>query len=142
MQTINSYIYPNTIDVQVIDPPSLTRNKIVYSRTLKVFKNADNLINIQFKNDDQKPANLAAKAFTFSITSDTSNVAIWSSNVTISNVTTAIGSVTIDRANVALLKEAMYNYTVSYTSGNLKLPAYTDDNWGAVGQLQVISSIF
>lgn len=142
MQIITSYLYPNTIEVQVIDPYTKTRNRIVYSRPLKVFKNVDNEITIQFRNDDQKPANLVNKSFAFSITSDISNVAIWTSNVTISNANASIGTVNIDQANVANLTASLYNYSVSYISGNLKLPAYTDDNWGAVGQLEVISSIF
>lgn len=124
------------------DPLLKTRNRIVYSRTVKVYQDIDNVITIQFKNSDQKAANISNKSFTFSVTDNVSNTAIWTSNVTISNATTSIGSVILDQANVANLTQEFYNYTISYTSGNLTLPAYTDDNWGAAGQLQVITNVF
>jgi len=142
--TIKSYLYDNKILVQVLDsdPNLKTRHRIVYSRTLKVFKDIDNLVTIDFRNNDQKPAAIAGKTITFMITEPGSNVAIWSSNVTVSNVTLATGSITLDQANVANLTLSRYNYTITHTSGNLTLPAYTDDNWGAVGQIEVITNVF
>jgi hypothetical protein len=142
---ITSYLYENIIEVQVLDddPTIKTRNRIVYSRPVKVYKNIDNIITIQFRNNDQKPANVVSRSFTFALTD--SNVTVWSTTANISNVTTAVGTVTLDQANVANLTQEYYNYTVSYTGtavGNLTLPAYTDDNWGAVGQMQVISNVY
>ena len=144
MPHISSYLYDNRIQVQLLDEdPSLkTRNRIVYARTVKVYDNIDNVITINFRNSDQKPANIVGKTFTFSVTSAEGNAAVWSSPVTISNVTTATGSVTLNQANVANLTQEFYNYTISYNSGNLTLPAYTDDNWGAAGQLQVLHNIY
>lgn len=114
----------------------------MYSRTVKVYDNIDNVITVAFRNSDQKAANISGKSFTFSVTETEGNAAVWSSPVTISNVTTAIGTVTLHQANVANLTQEFYNYTISYTSGNLTLPAYTDDNWGAAGQLQVLHNIY
>ncbi len=144
MPHISSYLYDNRIQVQLLDEdPSLkTRNRIVYARTVKVYDNIDNVITINFRNSDQKPANIVGKTFTFSVTSAEGNAAVWSTNVTVSNVTTAIGSVTLDQANVANLTHEFYNYTISYNSGNLTLPAYTDDNWGAAGQLQILHNVY
>lgn len=112
----------------------------MYSRTVKVYDNIDNIITIAFRNSDQKAANIVGKSFTFSVTDG--NTEVWSTNVTISNVTTAIGTVTLNQANVANLSQEFYNYTISYTSGNLTLPAYADDNWGAAGQLQVLHNTY
>lgn len=144
MSVITSYLYDNKITVQILDddPTIKTRNRIVYSRPVKVYQGVDNVITLQFKNNDQKAANIAGKTFTFSLTANVGNTAVWSTTATISNVSTAIGSVTIDQANVANLTQEYYNYTVTYNSGGLTLPTYVDDNWGAAGQLQVISSVF
>lgn len=144
MSVITSYLYDNKITVQILDddPTIKTRNRIVYSRPVKVYQGVDNVITLQFKNNDQKAANIAGKTFTFSLTANIGNTAVWSTTATISNVSTAIGSVTIDQANVANLTQEYYNYTVTYNSGGLTLPTYVDDNWGAAGQLQVISSVF
>lgn len=144
MPTISSYLYDNKIQVQLLDEDlSLTtRNRIVYARTVKVYDNIDNVITINFRNSDQKPANIVGKTFTFSVTSADGNAAVWTGAVTVSNVTTALASVTLDQANVANLTQEFYNYTISYNSGSLTLPAYTDDNWGAAGQLQVLHNIY
>lgn len=145
MPLITSYLYENIIEVQVLDddPTIKTRNRIVYSRPVKVYKNIDNIITIQFRNNDQKPANITSRDFTFALTDG--NVTVWSTTANITSITTSIGMVTLDQANVANLTQEYYNYTVSYTGtavGNLTLPAYTDDNWGAAGQMQVISNVY
>lgn len=144
MSVITSYLYDNKITVQLLedDPTIKTRNRIVYSRPVKVYKGVDNVITLQFKNNDQKPANIVGKTFTFSLTANVGNTQIWTTTATISNTTTAIGTVTLDQANVANLTQDLYNYTITYDSGNLTLPTYVDDNWGAAGQLQVISNVY
>ncbi len=145
MTAITSYLYDNKIIVQILDddPSIKTRNRIVYSRPIKVYTNIDNIITLQFRNNDQKPANVVGKTFTLSLTANVGNTAIWSTVANISNITTATGTVVLDQANVANLTQEYYNYTVKYTgNGNLTLPTYVDDNWGAAGQLQVISSVF
>lgn len=145
MTAITSYLYDNKIIVQILDddPSIKTRNRIVYSRPIKVYTNIDNIITLQFRNNDQKPANVVGKTFTLSLTANVGNTAIWSTVANISNITTATGTVVLDQANVANLTQEYYNYTVKYTgNGNLILPTYVDDNWGAAGQLQVISSVF
>jgi hypothetical protein len=142
--TIKSYLYDNKILVQVLDddPTIKTRYRVVYSKTLKVYKDIDNQITVEFKNNDQKAANLTSRTFTLNVTDPGSNVAIWSSGITVANATLAIGTVTLDTANVANLTLQRYNYTISYTYGNLTLPTYTDDNWGASGQMEVISNVY
>lgn len=146
MQTINSYIYDNSVVVQIPTNPSvITRNKVVYTRTINVYQGVDNLIKLKIQNQDQKPADVADTTLVFTIVDDyvlNNASAVFSTNVTISNVTTAIGEVVIPQANVDLLTREHYTYSISYTSGNLTLPAYVDDNWGASGQLQVIRNSF
>lgn len=144
MSSIKSYLYDNKIIVQVLDEDPLlkTRHRIVYSRPVKIYKDVDNLITIEFKNNDQKPADIENRDFVFSITQPESNTAVWSTSVTITDAERSIGIVLVDDANVSVLTQELYNYAISYTTGNLTLPAYTDDNWGAIGQLQVISSVF
>jgi hypothetical protein len=114
----------------------------VYSRPVKVYQGVDNVITLNFKNDDQKAASIAGKTFTFSISANVSNVAVWTTTANISNLTTATGTVTLDQANIANLTQQLYNYTITYNSGILTLPTYVDDNFGASGQLEIISGYF
>lgn len=144
MHHISSYLYDNRISVLLLDedPNLKTRYRNVYSRTVKAHSGVDNVITIVFKNSDQKSANIAGKSFTFKLSSNIGNTAIWSSPVTISNATMAVGTVTIDRANIANLTQEFYTYSISYTLGNLTLPTYVDDNWGGAGQFQIINGAF
>lgn len=144
MHYISSYLYDNRISVLLLDedPALKTRYRNVYSRTVKAHSGVDNVITIVFKNSDQKSANIAGKSFTFKLSANIGNTAVWSSPVTISNATLAVGTVTIDQANIANLTQEFYTYSISYTQGNLTLPAYVDDNWGGAGQFQIINGAF
>ena len=146
MQTINSYIYDNTIVAQLAtDPEIVTRNRNVYTRTINIYQGVDNLLKVKIQNQDQRPADVSNTTLVFTIIDDyvlNNSAAVFSTNVTISNVSTAIGEVVIPQANVDLLTRDHYLYSISYTAGNLTLPAYVDDNWGATGQLMVVRNGF
>jgi hypothetical protein len=147
MQQINTYIYDNTILVQIAaDPEIEQRNRVVYTRTITCYKGVNNVIKVKVQNQDQKPYNLAnVQPLVFSVIDDyvTSNAnVIFQSNVTISNATTGIGTVTIPTANVNVFERDQYIYSIRYTSGNVKYAAYVDDNWGAQGQMFVVSTAY
>ena len=147
MQQINTYIYDNTILVQIAaDPEIEQRNRVVYTRTITCYKGVNNVIKVKVQNQDQKPYNLAnVQPLVFSVIDDyvTSNAnVIFQSNVTISNATTGIGTVTIPTANVNVFERDQYIYSIRYTSGNVNYAAYVDDNWGAQGQMFVVSTAY
>jgi hypothetical protein len=141
MQQINSYIYDNTILVQVdTDPEIEQRNRVVYTRTINCYQGVDNLIKVKVQNQDQKPVNIANTTLVFSVIDSyiTSNAnVIFQTNVTVSNATTGIGTILIPRENVNGFERDQYTYSIYYTSGNLQYAAYVDDNWGAQGQMYV-----
>ena len=59
MQTIEAFWYKNILELQVIDPAIFsTRNRIVYSRTIKIYQGIDNPIHIVTKNQDKKSVDL------------------------------------------------------------------------------------
>ena len=59
MITVKAYIYPNTAEVQVFDPSIFTtRNRIMYSRPIKVYQGIDNPIQVIVRNQDQKSVDL------------------------------------------------------------------------------------
>jgi len=147
MQQINTYIYDNTILVQIATDPEIEqRNRVVYTRTITCYKGVNNVIKVKVQNQDQKPYNLSnVQPLVFSVIDDyvTSNAnVIFQSNVTISNATTGIGTVTIPTANVNVFERDQYIYSIRYTSGNVNYAAYVDDNWGAQGQMFVVSTAY
>jgi len=146
MQQINSYIYDNTILVQVsTDDDIEQRNRVVYTRTIKCYQGVDNLIKVKVQNGDQKPYNVTDTTLVFSVIDDyvTSNAnVVFQTNVTISNAVTGTGTVLIPRENINGFDRDQYLYSIYYTQGNLQFPSYVDDNWGAQGQMQVISTSY
>lgn len=146
MQQINTYIYDNTILVQIATDPDIEqRNRVVYTRTLVCYQGVDNLIKVKVQNQDQKPYNISNTTLVFSIIDDyvTSNAnVVFQTNVTVSNANTGIGTVSIPRDNINALTRDQYIYSIYYTSGNVQYAAYVDDNYGAQGQLQVISTAY
>jgi len=146
MQTINSYIYDNTVLVQVdTDPDIVQRNRVVYTQTLQLYKNSSNVVKVLVQNQDQKPVDCTGNVFYFQIIDDYAGAnatAVFSSNVTFSNATTGTGYVVLTANNLAQLNNDVYTYSV-YTSsiwGNLV--TYVDDNYGAQGQLRLNNSAY
>lgn len=147
MQQINTYIYDNTILVQIATDPEIEqRNRVVYTRTITCYKGVDNVIKVKVQNQDQKPYNLAnVQPLVFSVIDDyvTSNAnVIFQTNVIISNAVTGVGTVRIPTANVNLFERDQYIYSIYYINGNINYAAYVDDNWGAQGQLAVVSTAY
>jgi hypothetical protein len=147
MQQINTYIYDNQILVQIATDPEIEqRNRVVYTRTITVYKGVDNVIKVKVQNQDQKPYNLTnVQPLVFSVIDDyvTSNAnVIFQSNVTISNATAGIGTVTIPVININAFEREQYIYSIYYTSGAAQQPAYVDDNWGAQGQMVVVGTAY
>jgi hypothetical protein len=146
MQQVNSYIYDNVVYVQYdIDPTIEQRNRVVYTNTLKIYKGIDNILKIKVMNADQKPVNVTGYTLTFNMVDDyvyaNANVVL-SSNVTISNATLGLGTVTIRSSDMVQLDREQYLYNVKINNGSANIAGYVDDNYGAAGQIMVSSAAY
>ena len=142
MQTIKAYLYPNTIEVQFLDPSIYeVRNRQVYSRTITVYQGIDNPVQVICKNQDQKSVNLTNYTVQVDIQDYTNNVTIWSSNVdfTTGNIARGQGMVTIPSTILANLEQRLYSLTTRTISNiGSQSPVYIDDNYGVPLDLQVL----
>jgi hypothetical protein len=87
MQEITGYLYTNWIECQLNDDPTLTtRNRIVYARPIKIYKNIDNTLKFVFKNQDQKRIHINAYTLTMYIFSSNS----FTGNQVVTNNTTSV----------------------------------------------------
>ena len=140
MQQINSYIYDNTILVQIsTDLDVEQRNRVVYTRPIQLYQGVDNIVKVKVQNGDQKPVNVSTYVLTFNLIDDyvTSNAnVVFSTNVVMSNANVGLGSVTIPAANIASLDREQYIYSIKANLGSQDVATYVDDNWGAAGQIQ------
>ena len=117
MQTIISYYYDNTVTIQFdIDstcliPVSISqRNRVVYTRPIKIYKGITNIVKIAVQNADQKPIDITGHTLVFNIVDDyvfaNANV-VYSTNVTISNASVGLGYVAIPGLDLVQLDKQL-----------------------------------
>jgi len=145
MQTIKAYLYPNTVEVQFLDPTIFTvRNRVVYSNPIKVYQGIDNPIQVLIKNQDQKPVNLTGSSVLASIQDPINRVVIKSYPVLFANIQLGQGSFTFDANTIDSLEQRFYKLTFSTTVTNTDIsrPVYTDDNYGVPLDLQILPAYY
>ena len=141
MQQIQSYLYPNIVMVQFLDPTIFSpRNRPVYSRPIKVYQGIDNPLQVVVKNQDQKPVDVTGYLVQVDIQDPLSQGSMESLAVTITNFTLGQGTVTIPRDVVNSLDQRLYKLTVKLINQgtNKERPLYTDSNFGAAVDLEVL----
>lgn len=121
-----------------------TRNRVVYNRTIDVYKGVDNPITIQFKNQDQKPVNLSLYTLSGYLISLSNNTIISNVPVTIANVVTGTASITLTEELLDVLTENKYKLAFKALKESLdpfeasvESPVYADDNYGLYQEINV-----
>jgi len=141
MQTIKTYLYSNTAEVHIMDPTIFTnRNRIMYSRPIKVYQGIDNPIQVLVKNQDQKNVNLTGYTVQASIQDPTNQVTIETYAVTFANVAIGQGTFTLDKGTINTLENRFYKLTFKTikTSDSTEQPVYIDDNYGVPLDLEIL----
>lgn len=141
MPTITSYLYDNKITIQILvdDPTIKTRNKVVYNRTVDVYKGVDNPITIQFKNQDQKPVNISSYNITGYLVDIVNSDVISNVAVTVSNATIGTASVTLTEELIGNLELTRYKlaFKAVNTVTSVERPIYSDDNYGLYQEINI-----
>jgi len=145
MITVKAYLYPNCAEVQVFDPTIFTtRNRVVYSRPIKVYQGIDNPIQVIVKNQDQKPVDLTGSSVTASIQDPTNQVTVKSYVVTWANIQLGQGTFTFDANTINSLENRFYKlaFSTTVTSTDTTSPVYIDDNYGVPLDLEVLPAYY
>jgi S-adenosylmethionine hydrolase len=145
MITVKAYLYPNTVEVQVFDPSIFTtRNRVVYSRPIKVYQGIDNPVQVIIKNQDQKSVNLTGYTMQAQIQDPTNGVTVETYAVTFTDITKGLANFTIDRATINTLEQRFYKLTFKTIkqNDNTEQPIYIDDNYGVPLDLQVLPAYY
>ena len=145
MITVKAYIYPNTAEVQVVDPTIFTvRNRQVYSRPIKVYQGVDNPIQVIVRNQDQKAVDLTGSSVTATIQDPTNQVTIHSYVVTWADITKGLGQFTLQANVVNTLENRFYKlaFSTTVTSTDATSPVYIDDNYGVPLDLEVLPAYY
>jgi hypothetical protein len=145
MITVKAYLYPNTVEVQLFDPSIFTvRNRVVYTRTIKVYQGIDNPIQVMVRNQDQKIYDLTGYAMQADVQDPTNRVTVESFAVTFANIALGRGTFNIPKATVDSLEQRFYKLTFRTikASDNTETPVYVDDNYGVPLDLQVLPAYY
>jgi len=145
MQTIKTYLYPNTADVQILDTSVFTvRNRQVYSQTIKVYQGIDNPIQVLARNQDQKRVDLTGYDMQVDIQDPTNAITVETHTVTWANIQLGQGTFTISANTVNSLEQRFYKLTFRTIStvDSAETPVYVDDNYGVPLDLQVLPAYY
>jgi hypothetical protein len=145
MITVKAYLYPNIVELQVFDPTIFsTRNRVVYSRPIKVYQGIDNPIQVVVKNQDQKSVDLTGYIMEAAIQDPTNGVTVESYAVTFADITKGLARFTLDRATINTLEQRIYKLTFKTIkqSDNTEQPIYIDDNYGVPLDLIVLPAYY
>jgi len=145
MQTIDVFWYKNILEVQVQDPAIFTtRNRIVYSRPIKIYQGIDNPIHIVTKNQDQKAVDLTGYDVQVDIQDPENELTVETFTVNFVTQNKGLGVFTIPASVVNALDQRHYEFTVKLINltSNDETPMYIDDNYGARLPVQVLSGYY
>lgn len=138
---IQAYLYSNIIEVQIWDLTIFTpRNRVVYSRPLKVYQGIDNPIQVVIRNQDQKQVNITGYLLQIDIQDPVKKGSVESLAVTVTDATKGLGTVTIPKSVVNSLDQRLYKLTIKLIdqATNAERPLYVDDNFTAPIDLEVL----
>ena len=149
MIVVKAYLVPNTAEVQIFDTSIFTvRNRVVYSRPIKVYQGIDNPIQVIIRNQDQKSVDLTGYTVAAQIQDpvnfQTMNEYAVSFSTPGADITQGLGSFIFDQGTLNNLENRTYKLTFSTTllSGPTTQPLYIDDNYGAPLELIVLPAYY
>lgn len=151
------YLYPNKVDVftDLLNPWVTERYRKVYNRDVKLYRGADNRIDIQIKNCDQKPISTSGLYLVFNlVVKETQRLMIKKDFISLADGSTLTEK---GRAYVILTKDELrglevgfYQYSViieerQYVGDQYKVlssrPSYIDSQYGAYATLEIFGDV-
>lgn len=155
MITVKAYLYQNLAEVQIFDTSIFTnRNRIMYSRPIKVYQGVDNPIQIIIKNQDQKSVDLTGYSVQADIQDPVNRVTVNSYAVefaTQADLAHGRGSFILDKETLNSLEQRFYKLTFKTVElgmnnpnylGRSERPLYIDDNYGVPLDLEVLPAYY
>lgn len=142
---ILAYLYPNTVTVQIWDPSIFSpRNRVVYSRPIKIYQGIENTLQVMILNQDQKPVDLTGYSLEAEIQDPLNQVTAYNYAVAFTDQSKGRGTFTIQRADVNSLDQRLYKLTLKAVNANdlSEKVIYIDANWTAPLDLEVLPAYY
>jgi hypothetical protein len=140
MQKISSYLYSNRIHVVANLACYPVEYRLVYQRTIKLYKGIDNVIEFDIRNAEQKRINITDYTIKCVIM-DANNQAVLTADVdtTAANCSTGIGVMLINAEELNYLVPQFLKYTLYILNADgSKTPVYGDTQFGLGGTIHLL----
>jgi hypothetical protein len=148
MQVIINYLVRQSITVQLPDISTpYIRNRIVYSRTVKLYKDSNNELELRFVNQDQKAVSIDGRTIEFYIIDrvNSNDILLTKTAEIQEDGSTARlrgkAQLVITAQDINDLVTGVYRYSVKVIeSDNTEKLVYADDNYGVAGTVAILDA--
>lgn len=154
MQPISVYLLRNAVDVYTNLSAGWTneRYRRVYNRSIKIFKDVDNRIDIQVRNSDQKKISIeTTQTPVFHLIERENQRLLLTKDCSVSDYTLGQCNVTLTSSEILELDPGFYSYNIvletrSSIDADLytvtaKKPLYIDSQYGVTADLELFGSV-
>lgn len=120
------------------------RKRVVYSRTITVYRGVDNPIQVLINNQDNKPISVAAYNVRMDVQDPVNQVSVYNTNVTITDPTKGYGTFTLTKELLDTLEQRLYKLTfkTQRIEDSQEQPLYIDDNYGVPLDLEILPAYY
>jgi hypothetical protein len=151
MQKIQSYLYPNRIQLLTNLDESSENNqvewRIVYQRTIKIYKGIDNVLEVDVKNNDQKRISLSGKTIHMIIFDLANNEVVRYTALNLeddsSHASRGLARITVLGSDLEDLIPQSFNFIVYMEDDVLNDVEilYGDSKYGARGTIELLNGV-
>ncbi len=153
MQLISVYLYPNKVDAYTnyLAAWKTERYRRVYNRNLKIYRGADNRIDLQIRNSDEKAYDVSAyDDFIFNIVNRETKELVLTKDCTVQSAASGKIYVTLTEAELTNVESGFYQYSVigqtrsdsDNTIVTARTPFYIDAQYGVFSNLEIFGDVF
>src|SRR5210317_623564 len=113
MQINSLYLYPNRLDVYTSDTETWTqeRFRMVYNRNLKVYRSADNRIDLQIRTGDQKTYNATGTYIVLNIVNKETSDLVLRRDCSVDDLAVGRVYITLTESDLQVLEPGFYDYS-------------------------------
>lgn len=145
MQKFSVYLYPNRITVvsNLDNNLANTEYRIVYQRTVKIYKGIDNVIEIEVKNNDQKRIELGNNQLKLVLMDQSRNpINTYTAESLEDSTIVGLAKLIIPAADLANLDPQFLKFII-YQDQQIgpNVLTYTDSQYGAIGTIQLFDGV-
>lgn len=143
MFTTLGYLYNQIHPVVLGTGPSNRWYRMYYAKAVKLIRGVDNPIKFKIRNQNQKDVNLTSNQLTLYIVDAYTREEKLSRTLDIEDAAKGLVGTVITEEDLNNLDSIRYHYGIKLVnSSNSEFPIYVDDNYGAIGVVEVATGAY